>query len=781
MKTPPEPTAAQQSTARLTAWALAELPASSPSDFESKLLADPDLKTEAEALRDFCNVLGAELSSTLPSGALELPAAARRQLEMAAGTPAPRRTLLWLLPLSVAACFAFLLIGHRAATGKTAEKQQAERTAKIAEAETRVRAALSVENAKNPDPPKPSPNLAVNQSEEVRRLYKMGEGYFDLGEFQNAEEHFNKVLALDPTNPAARRALEKTAREVNNYYQAANDHTRLKMLNDVDSLWVTPLPGIQGSESKNDSAPSLQKQEVADWEPHPDQFSDLNRPVYPPGLQVAEKNLPDSTSSAATYRGLPENSFVTVKNQPLSTFSIDVDTASYAIARRYLYQGERPPVASVRLEEMINYFPMDDAAPVDGKPFALHVESASAPWQTEHRLVRVALKGRAMPAGERPAARLVFLVDTSGSMEQSNKLPLVQQTLQLLLAQLAPADHVALVTYAGESRVVLPSTPVSERSVISAAIDSLSSGGGTNGSGGINAAYELARSSFLPAGVNRVILATDGDFNVGVTDEAELKSLITREAKSGVYLSVLGFGSDNLKDTTAELLADAGNGNYAYIDSLSEARRALVTQLQGTLTTIARDVKIQVEFNPAQVASYRLLGYENRALANQDFNDDTRDAGEIGAGHSVTALYEIVPAGPAAPSLPATDPLKYQANPPALPAPANLTPQATTGELLTVKVRYQLPEGKAPSQLIEVALKDSGNTWEQVSANFRWTAAVAGYALLLANSQHAPSLTWDTVRTLAGGAKGPDPEGFRGEFLQLIGKAAGVAPGPAHQ
>ena len=369
-------------------------------------------------------------------------------------------------------------------------------------------------------------------------------------------------------------------------------------------------------------------------------------------------------------------------------------------------------------------------------------------WQAEHRLVRVALKGRAMPTGERPAARLVFLVDTSGSMAQPNKLPLVQQSLQLLFTQLAPTDRVALVSYAGESRIVLASTPVSERAVIESAVKSLSPSGGTNGSDGIKAAYGLARSNFLPGGVNRVILATDGDFNIGVTSQEELKSLITREAKSGVYLSVLGYGSDNLKDTTAELLADAGNGNYAYIDSLSEARRALVGQLSGTLITIAKDIKIQVEFNPAQVASYRLLGYENRALANQDFNDDTKDAGEIGAGHSVTALYEIIPSGLTSPAVTTIDPLKYQTATPASPPVATLSPLASTGELLTVKLRYQQPEGTAPSQLIEVAVKDPGTAWAEASANFRWTVAEAGYGLLLQDSVHAQNLAWETIRSL---------------------------------
>jgi secreted protein with Ig-like and vWFA domain/tetratricopeptide (TPR) repeat protein len=838
MNAPTEPTPAQQSAARLTAWATAALPASSQAAFEAELLADPALLTEAEATRDFCAVLGAELSSALPAAALELSAGARQQLEAAAcQKPASRRLVLWVLALSSAACFALLLAGYKVTGERALAEQQATLLLELEKAEA---------NQEAVNVPAPvAPQIAANdQSAEVRRFGNMGRGYYELGQYKEAEEQFNKVLAIDPTNADARRSLARVEREVNNYLRSARDHTRMKMLAEGDDLWVTPLRGHSGSAavkapaqvappiaandqpadvwrfnnigsrhfdylsaSNNRTPPRMLpvlSGALGDWQSHPEEFTDLNRPVYPLGLRPAsdgsfkfsvQYDFGPSEDPAGTFAKFwipnpfgpllnsagiaAETRFLPVKDQPLSTFSIDVDTASYAITRRHLNQGDRPPVESVRLEEMINYFPMDDAPPMDGKPFAVHVETASAPWQAEHRLVRVALKGRAMPAGERPAARLVFLVDTSGSMGQPNKLPLVQQSLQLLLSQLAPADRVALVTYAGESRVALPSTPVSERAVISAAIEALASGGGTNGSGGIAAAYELARASFLPSGVNRVILATDGDFNVGITDEKELKSLITREAKSGVYLSVLGYGSDNLKDTTAETLADAGNGNYAYIDSLSEARRALVTQLQGTLTTIAKDVKIQVEFNPARVSSYRLLGYENRALANQDFNNDAKDAGEIGAGHSVTALYEIVPAGQPMPDVATTkiDPLKYQTAIPEPPPPASLTPQAASGELLTIKLRYQLPEGTAPSQLLTLPVTDSGAGWEQASANFRWTAAVAGYGMLLRDSPPPAKLTWDTVRRLAAGAKGTDPEGFRGEFLQLIERATSVVPG----
>ena len=717
MKAPDEPSAAQQSAACLTAWAVKELPPAFQVDFESALKAGPERQAEAEDVRAFCRLLERGLQTRLPENALRLPAAVRHQLENAARQEAPRPVSLGMPSLAAAACFAVML-------GVFSQSRHSQPADGLLAGKPRQ------------DSPAPSAGKA-----EILRLFRMGLGHYDLGQFNEAENQFNQVLALDPTNTAARRMLEKADREVNNYLRASRDHTRITMLNDVDSLWVTPVP---------------------------------DQPSAP-----ADTRILNPSGEALNYqiagRALPENPFLSVSAQPLSTFSIDVDTASYAIARRHLNEGRRPPAESVRLEEMINYFPMDDAPPADRNPFAVHVETASAPWAAEHRLVRVALKGQVPAAEVRRPANLVFLVDTSGSMGQPNKLPLVQQSLRLLLDQLDPLDLVTLVTYAGDSELKLPATPVTERIRIAAAIDSLTSGGSTNGSGGITTAYQQARTHLIAGGVNRVILATDGDFNVGLTSPDELQTLIAREAKSGVYLSVLGYGSDNPKDTTAELLADKGNGNYAYIDSLSEARRALVTQSQGTLITIAKDVKIQVEFNPAQVASYRLLGYENRALANEDFNDDTKDAGEIGAGHSVTALYEIIPAGAAAPITTATtDPLKYQ-TPPA-PASGTLTPQSASGELLTVKLRYQRPEGTEPSRLIEVPVKDPGIAWPQASANFRWTAAVAGYGLLLRNSAHAGDLTWETVRRLASGAKGPDPDGFRGEFLQLLEKAAGLFP-----
>jgi secreted protein with Ig-like and vWFA domain len=478
-----------------------------------------------------------------------------------------------------------------------------------------------------------------------------------------------------------------------------------------------------------------------------------------------------TVETAEDYAEVPENPFLAVAAAPLSTFSIDVDTAGYANVRRFLNLGQRPPKAAVRLEELVNYFRYDYPPPDADKPFSVTVDLAGCPWQPQHRLARIGLQGRKVAREQRPSANLVFLVDVSGSMDEPNKLPLVQQSLHLLTSQLKGGDHVAIVTYAGSSGVALPSTSLEQKEAVGRAIDALAAGGSTNGASGIQLAYQQARQHFKKDGVNRVLLATDGDFNVGLTTRDELQKLITDEAKSGVFLSVLGYGMDNLKDATMEMLADMGNGNYAYIDSLGEARKALAEQLEGTLMTIAKDVKIQVEFNPAHVRHYRLLGYENRMLAKEDFNDDTKDAGEIGAGHSVTALYEIVPVS-APPIQPPVDPLKYQ------PAPATAVAAAdpaASSEAMTVKLRSKTPDG-ATSQLLEVPVADRDTAFSEAPADFKFAASVAMTGLLLKDSGHKGAATWDMVRELARAGKGPDAEGYRGEFLQLVEKAAGVAP-----
>ena len=495
-----------------------------------------------------------------------------------------------------------------------------------------------------------------------------------------------------------------------------------------------------------------------------------------PAAKTAKKKAADAfqvVSTGESYTRIIENEMKEVAREPLSTFSIDVDTASYANVRRFLNQNMIPPPDAVRIEELVNYFPTSEEGPAhDSKvPFGVRIELAPCPWQPVHRLARIAIKGRERDK-DRKASNLVFLVDVSGSMNEAAKLPLVQQSLRMLTEQMGEGDHVTMVVYAGSSGVVLPPTSGEKKSEILAAIDKLSAGGSTHGSAGIKLAYEQAVAGFIQGGVNRVILCTDGDFNVGVSSPEELEKLIKHQAKTGVFLSVLGFGSGNLKDRTMETLADKGNGNYAYIDSLSEARKVLVEQMSGTLDTIAKDVKIQVEFNPALVRSYRLIGYENRLLAKEDFNDDTKDAGEIGAGHSVVALYEVVPATlPAgAEERPAVDSLKYQT--PVIP-PAQLAAAAKSGEVMTVKLRYKEPDSSL-SKLIEAPVKDEGRTLTASSDEFKFSAAVAGFGLLLRDSGYKGTLSWETVRRLAIDGKGTDKLGYRGEFLQLIDKARGL-------
>ena len=476
------------------------------------------------------------------------------------------------------------------------------------------------------------------------------------------------------------------------------------------------------------------------------------------------------------YARFDENRPRTPSEQPLSTFSIDVDTASYANVRRFLTSGRLPPPDAVRIEEMVNYFRYDYPQPGGDRPFSVTLEAAECPWHSGRRLVRIGLEGRDIDRRERPAGNLVFLIDVSGSMSAANKLPLVKQALAMLVEELTENDSVAIGTYAGDAGVKLPATSGDQKGKILTVIESLSSGGSTHGSAGINLAYEQAAERFIPGGVNRVILATDGDLNVGVTSDEALVDLIKQKAAGGTFLTVLGFGEGNLQDTKMEKIADNGNGAYAYIDGAREARKVLVEQLTGSTITIAKDVKIQVEFNPAQVASYRLLGYENRIMAAEDFRNDRKDAGEIGAGHSVTALYEIELVGDGGEGSAGVEPLKYQPPQPK-PAPeAGLIDGETSRELLTVKLRWKKPDGDA-STLDEVPLVDRGGAFEQASADLRFAGAVAAFGMVLRNSEYKGEATLPLVAKIAAGALGPDRGGYRAEFLDLVRKAETLRDG----
>lgn len=486
------------------------------------------------------------------------------------------------------------------------------------------------------------------------------------------------------------------------------------------------------------------------------------RAIAPVGYARAPYNARGSFNfNTEDYSPINENSFHAVTDQPLSTFSIDVDRASYSNIRRFLNNGDLPPVDAVRVEEMINYFDYKYANPTGDAPVAIHTDMAVCPWNTDHQLVRIGLKGKEVARQDLPPSNLVFLIDVSGSMFGPQRLPLVKQALKVLTAQLRHVDRVAIVVYAGAAGLVLPSTSGDAKTAILDALDKLEAGGSTAGGEGIKLAYKTASENLLKHGNNRVIIATDGDFNVGPSSDGELQRIIERERGKGIFLSVLGFGMGNYKDNKLELLADKGNGNYAYIDNFEEARRTFVTEFGGTLYTIAKDVKLQIEFNPTYVQSYRLVGYENRMLQHEDFNNDKKDAGDMGAGHTVTALYEIVPAGKGVARPLAVDPLKYQ------------VPKQQAGnsnEVLTVKLRYKEPRANT-SRLISQVLYWKQQDITAAPEDFRMATAVADFGLLLRNSAHKGNASWEQVLQLAGSARGADEEGYRAEFIQLVKKA----------
>ena len=458
------------------------------------------------------------------------------------------------------------------------------------------------------------------------------------------------------------------------------------------------------------------------------------------------------------YDRIYENPFLTAIDNPMSTFSIDVDAASYSNVRRFLNDNSMPPADAVRIEEFINYFDYNYKAPAGEHPFSITTEISECPWNKEHQLLHIGLQGKKMDMQQVPPSNLVFLLDVSGSMNSPDKLPLLKKAFTLLTNNLGDNDKVAIAVYAGSEGLVLPSTPCSNKQKIMQALDNLYAGGSTAGSAGINLAYKVAGENFIKGGNNRVILATDGDFNVGPSSDAELVRLIEEKRKAGIFLTVLGFGTGNLKDSKMEQLADKGNGNYAYIDNILEAKKVLVNEIGGTLFTIAKDVKIQIEFNPAKIDSYRLIGYENRMLRTEDFDDDTKDAGELGAGHTVTALYEIVPAGASKGGK--TSNLKYQSK--------NINPEAfESNELLTVKFRYKDPDGST-SKLIENPVTDNITGFDNTSDNFRFSAAVAEFGMLLRKSEHKGSSNYANVTELASNAKGDDKNGYRAEFIRLV-------------
>jgi Ca-activated chloride channel homolog len=524
-------------------------------------------------------------------------------------------------------------------------------------------------------------------------------------------------------------------------------------------LDLTLTPSVAEQERRQDEAGAVAgvaKRAEADWRAMSRDALAAPQTANGQWYPIAE---PMNTEN---YAVIEESRFLPAGTNPRSTFSIDVDAASYTNVRRFLTSGQRPPKDAVRIEELLNYFRYDYPEP-DGKDrFSVTTDLAVAPWAPEHRLLRIGIKGRSLRTESVPPSNLVFLLDVSGSMQPPNKLPLVKQAFRLLVQELRPQDRVAIVVYAGAAGLVLPSTPGSDKATILAALDRLEAGGSTAGGAGLRLAYEVAKQHYDRGGNNRVILATDGDFNVGESSDGAMVRLIEERRDQGIFLTVLGFGTGNLKDSRMEQIADKGNGHYAYVDNLNEARRVFVREFAGTLVTIAKDVKIQVEFNPAKVAAYRLVGYENRALRNEDFADDRKDAGELGAGHTVTALYEIVPVGA---SLEGTggdlDDLKYQ----------TVRPRSgvSSDEWLTVQLRYKEPDGTT-SRLLTHPVRVRRPSAEP-SGDFRFAAAVAAFGLVLRESEYRGTATLDQVLQLARGAEGRDPDGERAEFVRLVESA----------
>jgi Ca-activated chloride channel family protein len=486
--------------------------------------------------------------------------------------------------------------------------------------------------------------------------------------------------------------------------------------------------------------------------------------VAAPALMAAKPDVPHNTEA---YDHIVENAFLAADSNPLSTFSIDVDTASYSNVRRFLLtEGKLPPPDAVRIEELVNYFPYTYPQPKGEHPVSFTLDIAECPWNAKHHLVRIGLMAQRLDPSKTPPRNFVFLLDTSGSMDAPNRLPLLQQSLRLLVGQLGERDRVAIVAYAGSAGLVLPSTPGGRKETILGAIDRLKAGGSTNGGAGITLAYRVAEENFIQGGLNRVILGTDGDFNIGVTNQGDLVRLIEDKRKSGVYLTLLGFGMGNLKDSTMEKLSHHGNGHYAYIDSEAEARKVFVEQ-GAALVTVAKDVKLQIEFNPKRVGAYRLIGYENRLLQAHEFNDDKKDAGDMGAGHTVTALYEIIPPGQPLPGA-KVDALKYQ-------QPTAAAKTADGPEWLTVKLRYKDPDAET-SKLLSQPLAGAPWKLDQMPEDFRFASAVASFGMLLRNSEYRGDATYASVRKLAAGAVGEDRNDHRPEFLKMIDAAERLTP-----
>lgn len=713
---------------RITAYALGELSGEERAKFESEIALNADLAAAVAEARVLTEQLQSHFAKE-PGPPLE---EARRQVILAdshasaavAGTDRP-----WFKrhgwQLAIAASLLLLVVGIPVLAARTAGKRELAMTV------------LAMTDSPEPFARETQDLAADGAIPEAK--YRYAEALKQIESGYTAMPQLGRQIEADsPVAGAAGRPADLPAGTVKPFFTLSKER----------GLTVT-------------SEPRFDKVRIGAPIVVPDSLG-----IDPYGQPIDEGRGPGIAGDR--FDPITDNAFQRVSEHPLSTFSVDVDTASYSKVRDFLMRANQlPRPDAVRIEELINYFDYEYAGPDtnDEPPFAARAEVVACPWNADHRLARIAIKGRAVAADKRPPSNLVFLIDTSGSMGAPNKLPLVQQGMKLLLSKLGENDRVAIVVYAGSAGLVLPSTPASEAETIRRALTQLAAGGSTNGGAGIELAYQTARDHFIKDGVNRVILCSDGDFNVGTTGTDSLVRLVENEAKGGVFLTVLGFGMGNHNDAMLEQISGKGNGNYAFIDTEKEARKVLVEQTDATLVTIAKDVKLQIEFNPAQVSAYRLIGYENRVLAKEDFNDDKKDAGEIGAGHAVTALYEIVPVGKQADAIaPKVDDLKYQS----VPQP---TAAAANSETLTVKLRYKAPDGDT-SQLIEFPVTDGGKSFTDADIDIRFAAAVAGFGMKLRRSEYAGSWTYADVEKAAAEAVGSDPYGLRAEFIELVRKAA---------
>lgn len=754
---------------RITAYALGELPGEERAKFESEIALNADLAAAVAEARVLTEQLQSHFAKE-PGPPLD---AARRRVILAdshasaavAGTDRPwfkRRG--W--QLAIAASLLLLVVGIPVLAARWAGKRELAMNV-LAMTDSSEPFAREAQDPLARAKRAITSGVPFNSRDSLGRQYPaaaLGDDASAVAPASETEYRYSEALveSLPTATPQLGQQIEADAKVAGAAGRPDNMSVAMPINTDYATLAKDDVRlRVLTTESKVASETRSDRARIAAPSAVPNSLG-----IDPYGQPIDEGRGPGIAGDR--FDPITDNAFQRVSEHPLSTFSVDVDTASYSKVRDFLMRANRlPRPDAVRIEELINYFDYEYAGPDtnDEHPFAARAEVVACPWNADHRLARIAIKGRAVAADKRPPSNLVFLIDTSGSMGAPNKLPLVQQGMKLLLSKLGENDRVAIVVYAGSAGLVLPSTPASEAETIRRALTQLAAGGSTNGGAGIELAYQTARDHFIKDGVNRVILCSDGDFNVGATGTDSLVRLVENEAKGGVFLTVLGFGMGNHNDAMLEQISGKGNGNYAFIDTEKEARKVLVEQTDATLVTIAKDVKLQIEFNPAQVSAYRLIGYENRMLAKEDFNDDKKDAGEIGAGHAVTALYEIVPVGKQADAIaPKVDDLKYQS----VPRP---TAAAANSETLTVKLRYKAPDGDT-SQLVEFPVTDGGKSFTDADIDIRFAAAVAGFGMQLRRSEYAGNWTYADVEKAAAEAVGSDPYGLRAEFIELVRKAA---------